>query len=291
MNKYKIVAVILNYITWQDTIECVDSLLGMCYADHEVVIVENGSKNESVEELERRYDGNKKVYIVKSDINLGFARGNNLGIKFAKEKLSADFVYVANSDTVISDKSLYSQIVEKYYEEGIGVISPTVHKLDGSYHLPAINCDNIYKKAASAWIRLLYVYFFYGFNQKCKQNKRNKQSIGIEKSDMSHSYAWKKYVVQGCAYFLTPDFFMHYKCLYPKTFLYWEEINLLMYIRKANLSSILAETSTVVHKVGGITGQIFEEKDRMRLRESLKSGIRSIGMFFLPARVITALFN
>lgn len=116
MNKYKIVAVILNYITWQDTIECVDSLLGMCYADHEVVIVENGSKNESVEELERRYDGNKKVYIVKSDINLGFARGNNLGIKFAKEKLSADFVYVANSDTVISDKSLYSQIVEKYYE-------------------------------------------------------------------------------------------------------------------------------------------------------------------------------
>ena len=283
MNHYKIAAVILNYKTWQDTVECVNSLLEMEYENYEIIIVENGSGNESYNKLIEKYSNTKSVHIVKSDKNIGFACGNNLGIKYARDKFNADFVYVANSDTIVTDGKLFSQIVD-IYEKGIGVISPTVYKMDGSYHLPAINCQSIYRQAFRSFLEILYANLFYHI----RENRKKKHMINAKADSMGKDSlpSWRKYVVHGCAYFLTPDFFEFYTGLYPRTFLYWEEINLLMYIEKAKLKSILAETSAVVHKVNGITGIIYEDKERERLKTSLSSGLKSVIMFLLPSKLI-----
>lgn len=289
MQKFKFVAVILNYKTWMDTVECVQSLLVQSSANHEIVIVENGSENESYDNLTEKFDEYPNVHIIRSDNNLGFAKGNNLGIRYARKKLHADFVYVANSDTIVTTTDLYRQITT-VYEKGIGVISPTVMKADGSYHLPAINCNSIYKEAANALIGILYSYLFNSVKMRRRARKQSEiktENIASENVDKN----WKSYIVHGCAYFLTPDFFQFYDCIYPKTFLYWEEINLLMYIRKAKLKSILAETDVVIHKVNGATGIVFKKKERLQMKMSLVSGLKSVGMFFMTQPMIRRCFG
>ena len=64
------------------------------------------------------------------------------------------------------------------------------------------------------------------------------------------------YVIQGSAYILTADFFRYYKQIYPKTFLYGEELNLAWYLKKIGLKTTIALNTKILHKEGGSTEYI-----------------------------------
>ncbi len=286
MAQYKVVAVILNYRTWEETIECVDSLLELDYENHQIVIVENGSENDSYKRLLQNYSGNKVVHLIRSTKNQGFAKGNNLGIRYARKKLGADFVYVANSDTIATNKNLYKETTDTY-KKGIGLISPAVLQLDGGYQTPDINCDNIYKKAFISIVTIFIDYYFYTFVNRYKNFKQRKlQKTGIRYKEKGLAIRLKKQAMYGCAFFLTPDFFKFYDCMYPKTFLYWEEINLIMYIEKAGLRSIVLKQTSIIHKAGKTVDSVFDNRTHRKLKMSLQSGINSITMFFLKQKTI-----
>lgn len=286
MAQYKVVAVILNYKTWEETIECVDSLLELNYENHQIVIVENGSENDSYKRLLQNYSGNKVVHLIRSTKNQGFAKGNNLGIRYARKKLGADFVYVANSDTIATNKNLYKEITGAY-KKGIGLISPAVLQLDGEYQAPDINCDNIYKKAFISIITVFFDYYFYTLVNWCKDFKQRKlQKLCIRYKENGAEIRLKKLVMYGCAFFLTPDFFDFYDSMYPKTFLYWEEINMIMYIEKAGLRSIVLKQTSIIHKAGKTVDSVFDNRTHRKLKMSLQSGINSITMFFMKQQTI-----
>ena len=83
MQKKKIVYLILHYLTYDETIKCVDSIKSYNKNnDYEIVIVDNGSNNRTGERLLNDYKKEKNVHIIISKENLGFARGNNLGFKY-----------------------------------------------------------------------------------------------------------------------------------------------------------------------------------------------------------------
>ncbi len=271
-NKYKIVAVILNYKSWQETIECVHALLTMNYENHEVIIVENGSGNESLTKLKESFGEDDRVYIITSDENLGFAKGNNLGIRKAVRELNADFVYVANSDTLNTNGELYNQIIAEY-EEGVGVLSPTVQKLDGSYHLPAINTDDVIKEMNRAYFNALYSYYFFR-----RATRKQGKTINLKENfeETQKNLVIHKFVLHGCAYFLTPDYFDFFDGLFPGTFLYWEELDLLLLMQKSKLRTKFVKTDIVIHKVNASTNTFFKEKERKRFRMSLESGRKSM---------------
>ncbi|HEV0331240.1 TPA: glycosyltransferase family 2 protein, partial [Streptococcus pneumoniae] len=83
MNK-KIGIVILNYLNWEDTLECINSLRSQSDQDFEAVIVENGSPNESVSRIRDYIKNDKNIHICVVDNNLGYANGNNMGILYLK---------------------------------------------------------------------------------------------------------------------------------------------------------------------------------------------------------------
>lgn len=89
--------VVLNWNGWQDTLECVRSLERMEYRNWHAVIVDNGSRDGSVERLKQ---GCREVSIIETHRNLGFAAGNNVGIRFALMN-GADYVLVLNNDTTV----------------------------------------------------------------------------------------------------------------------------------------------------------------------------------------------
>jgi GT2 family glycosyltransferase len=249
----KIGAVVLNYETYEETFACVKSLLLQSHPDFEVVVVDNGSTNDSVERLKERFAGCGRVSVLACSENVGFARGNNVGIRHARGKLRCDCVFVVNSDVVV-DREVFSQIATGVYVgERIGVASPTVHRPDGSEE------------------RALYDPW--GTFERLVMGHVSREEEG------------RCFPLHGCAFFLMPDFFLYYDQLYPLTFLYWEESNLIRYLKRAKLKSILVETSPVMHKKAQTTRALFGE-GRYRIRRwrhILRSMAVSLPLLFLDA--------
>ena len=133
MKKEKICFVILHYLTISDTINCVDSILTL-YNDYNIniVIVDNGSFNNTGIELKKMYKNIKNIEVIQSKTNLGFANGNNLGFKYAKEKLKANYIIMVNNDTVFKQKSFIDRIISDYKEYGYSVLGPKIVLKDGN---------------------------------------------------------------------------------------------------------------------------------------------------------------
>ena len=90
----KIAVIILNWNGRDDTLECVTSVSKIDYANFEVIVVDNGSTDGSVEALRERFPD---VTLLETGKNLGFAGGNNLGIEEALRR-EAGFVLLLNND-------------------------------------------------------------------------------------------------------------------------------------------------------------------------------------------------
>jgi GT2 family glycosyltransferase len=95
----RVAIIVLNWNGIQDTLGCLKSLESQSYTNFRVIVIDNGSKDNSKELLEDYVLKNKSVKLIFKPKNLGFAGGVNVGIKWA---LDHDFDYVAlfNNDAV-----------------------------------------------------------------------------------------------------------------------------------------------------------------------------------------------
>ena len=91
-----IVCVVVNWNGWQDTLACLEALAGQDYARLGVVVVENGSTDDSAARIRAAFPA---VTLVETGKNLGFAAGCNVGIRAAYAQ-GAEYIWVLNNDTV-----------------------------------------------------------------------------------------------------------------------------------------------------------------------------------------------
>lgn len=118
--------VLLNWNGWLDTIECLASLYKTDYPNYKIIVVDNGSTDESVSIIREAYP---KIELIETGENLGFARGYNVGIRSALAN-DAQFVFVLNNDTVVAPDCI-SRLVE-YAEnsDNIALVGPKICDMD-----------------------------------------------------------------------------------------------------------------------------------------------------------------
>lgn len=117
--------IIVGYNSKKYLKDCFDSILTMDYKKIKVIFVDNNSSDESVQYIKNRYP---KTVIINSDKNLGFAGGNNLGIKKALEYKS-DYLFLLNPDTII-DKKCLSLLIKTADEKTIRQPLVLIYKKD-----------------------------------------------------------------------------------------------------------------------------------------------------------------
>lgn len=118
--------VVLNWNGLEDTLECIDSLVRSDYPNFHVIVVDNGSTDGSPEGILDRHPG---VHLIRNGRNLGFAGGNNVGIRAARET-GADWVWLLNNDTIVETNTL-SQLVSSSVESTeIALASPVIRFYD-----------------------------------------------------------------------------------------------------------------------------------------------------------------
>ena len=114
--------VILNWNSYQVTLDCLLSLRKMDYHNFEVVLVDNGSVDESPEKLQANVP---EIRLIRNATNLGFAGGCNVGMRDALRR-GTDYVLLLNNDTIVAPDFLSQLVRVAESDEKIGAVSPKI---------------------------------------------------------------------------------------------------------------------------------------------------------------------
>lgn len=118
--------VVLHYVTEEDTLRCVDSILHLKDPDtSRVIVVDNASPNGSGARLEERYRGHSRVRVVFNRENLGYARGLNVGYRLAKQE-GASFVTLMNNDIEVVTRDGCERIADRFQRQPFDILGPDI---------------------------------------------------------------------------------------------------------------------------------------------------------------------
>lgn len=229
MTYQKVAIIILNWNGKKDTIECLESLKRITYHNYDILLVDNGSTDGSVEFFRERYPG---MEIIENEKNLGFAEGNNVGIRRAIEK-GEDYVLLLNNDTVVDPEFLGELIKVAESDLRIGIIGPMV------YHYYPQN------RIQSAGVK---IHWNTGKQDLLRSNEID-NGIFSEKTQVDS--------VSGCALLAKCELFENVGYLKKEYFAYWEETDWCVRARKAGYKVICVTRSKIWHK-GSITTDKIE---------------------------------
>lgn len=118
----RVSVVLVNWNRAQDTLECIRSLRESIYPGFEIIVVDNGSSDDSIERISQE---SGELILLEAGDNLGFTGGNNLGIQYAIEH-GADYVLLLNNDTIIASDALEKMVKVAESDSRIGIVSPKI---------------------------------------------------------------------------------------------------------------------------------------------------------------------
>ena len=119
----KVSIIILNWNRAEDTIKCFESFPNLYYPNYELIVVDNGSTDDSVKRIKAQFSDITLIEAVK---NLGYTGGNNAGIKYAIDN-KAEYILIVNNDTEVVNLTFLQEMVDKMEEKPlIGIMGPKV---------------------------------------------------------------------------------------------------------------------------------------------------------------------
>jgi GT2 family glycosyltransferase len=120
-----IYAIVVNWNNYSDTQECLESIRRSSHPIAQIVLVDNASSDGLIEQLQGDYAEDAMVHIIQNKANYGFARGVNVGIRYALAR-GAGFVFLLNNDAVIDRRCI--QVLVSSLETNVtaGIAGPRV---------------------------------------------------------------------------------------------------------------------------------------------------------------------
>lgn len=282
MEKYKYTFVILHYHTIEDTKKCVESIFEKCKNKNvEVVIVDNASKNDTGKELEEFYKENNKMHIIINDENLGFARGNNIGFKYAKEKLNADFIIMCNNDTYLLQDNFLDLIIEEFGNSDFAVLGPRILLPSNKTNpvikkLPTVKQlkRHLIKTTLSYITSLLYINKLYTFLKELLKRILRKTKLNNQEVTEQVNKRYENIVLHGCFFIFSKNYIEKFDGLDERTFLYKEEELLALRLKNNNLKSVYNPKIEIFHNEDSATNAITKN-DRKKKIFVCKNQIKS----------------
>ena len=121
------VAIILvNWNGQTDTLACLSSLSQLQYPNYSVMVIDNGSTDDSVTTIRVAYP---QVTVIESGANLGFVGGNNIGLDRARN-LGADYALLLNNDTEVAPDFLQLLVEAAEADPQVGIVGPLIYYFD-----------------------------------------------------------------------------------------------------------------------------------------------------------------
>ena len=240
MDGGKLLSIItINYNGLKDTCELIDTL-PLNDETIEVIVVDNASTQDEATEIGKRYP---QVKVIKSDKNLGFAGGNNLGIQAAHGK----YLFFINNDAILPLPSALSLLITRLESsDQIGMVCPKIRFTWGKQPIQ-----------------------YAGYTPLSKITLRNK-SIGFgEQDNGQYDTPRPTPYAHGAAMMVKREIIEKVEMMPECYFLYYEELDWSMMIRRAGYEIWYEPACTIFHKESQTTGQMSPLKTYFITRNRL----------------------
>lgn len=117
-------ALILNYVSYPETLRYVENLKAQKGIKLSVLIVDNYSPNDAFTRLKKVFENDPLVEVIQSEYNGGYAYGNNFGLQYLKDR-PFDYLLISNNDILLDDDLLLCELVNAYKKiDRAGFIAP-----------------------------------------------------------------------------------------------------------------------------------------------------------------------
>lgn len=266
-----IAIIILHYNAPKFTLECLRSLenLSTKYAQFSVIVVDNFSQ-----EIFAQPKTSYELKVLRTDQNLGFTGGNNVGIRYAFEHLNPDHILLLNNDTTVSPDFLDKLVGFAQTHTQVGAITPKIYFEKGcEFHKSQYTHDELGKVIWFAggsidWRNV------YGFHRGVDEVDRGQFDLPvIERSEKQMPYYGYQTMdfASGCCVLIPAAVLKQVGLFDESYFLYWEDADLSMRIRQAGFQLYFCPQSVIWHKNAGSTGgsgsklqQYYQKRNRLK---------------------------
>jgi GT2 family glycosyltransferase len=232
----QVTCVVLNWNGWRDTIDCLDALKESAYPSLRLIVVDNGSTDDSVARIRTAHPD---VLLLQAESNLGFAGGNNIGLRHALSH-GADYVWLLNNDTT-PDRNALSTLVRKAGEDkAIGAVASVCY-----YAASPAKVEAWAGARVNLWI---------GYGRNTREPRQDDWFDSLNGTSMLIARAALEDV----------------GLLDEGFFLYWEDTEFSIRLRKRGWRIAAAPDSRVLHKVNASTGGNKVVLDRFQTASVLR---------------------
>lgn len=265
-SKPNVTIVILNWNGRDDTLACLESVEKIAYPDFRVIVVDNGSADDSVAAIRAAFP---KVELIETGANLGFSGGNNVGIKRALE-LGADYVLLLNNDTVVDPGLLDAFVAAARRFPDAGVFSAKIY-----FHAE----PNRIWYAGARW--------------NSATARFEQVGEGVLDDGLRFSTVCETDYACGCAFFVPAARLREIGLLDDKFFLYFEETDWCYRAREAGYPSIYVPEARLWHKIsvsfggeGSPLALYFQTRNRLLWARRHAALPRRLGVYLESGRAL-----
>lgn len=248
-----VVFVILHYKVFEETKQCVDSIINNVNGEKKIIVVDNSSQNGSGEKIENEYKNVESVKVIYTKKNLGFACGNNYGYEYALKEYNPKYIVVMNNDMEILQNNFIELIDQSYKENKFDIMGPDVYSTKACIHQnPEKNLNYDIKKLTKIKKQIeIKLKFRFLFRLKYLIEK-NKNNIYTSKNKNDREIELKKVMINvplhGSFYVFSEGFMKtHKECFYNKTFMYMESQILFYQAMRDGMKMIYDPRMQVLH--------------------------------------------
>ena len=263
----------LNWNGWEETVRSLDSLFQSDYLNFDVVLLDNASSDESLSKLTSWLTGKGGITLLTNQENEGFTGGMNRAIAHALAANSPDFIFLLNNDTIV-DKACLGNCVSVAQREGATVVGALIKSIDDSRTLFT---------GASPERE-----FFFGTQPK---------------DERALPEVWETGRVEGSgalisATYLREHLARHDYIFDPRLFLYGDDVDFGLAVRKAGKKIFMSKSAVVFHELGLSMGGVsnprqyyYITRNRILLANRWLTTFKKISFhcYFFPSRVIRVL--
>jgi len=236
--------IVIHFNTDQETKDCLDSLSRVKHKGITLstYVIDNGSKNPL--HLSDVILG-KTTKLIRSDANLGFTSGNNLGISVALRESEPDYILLLNNDTTVKPDFLEKLVSTAQAEPKLGMAVPKI------YFYPGKEFHNTAYKTAE----LGNVIWFAGGS--IDWSNLDAFHRGVDEVDHGQfDQTTDTEFVTGCCLLIPRTVLERVGALDPKYFLYLEDVDWSMRVKQAGYELHFVSDAVVWHKNAGSSGGV-----------------------------------
>ena len=244
----RVAIVVLNWNGWKDTQMCLSSLRQLNYQNYEVIVVDNGSSDDSVARIGSEFS---EATIVKTGKNRGFAGGCNLGIAHALSD-NADFVWLLNNDTIVDPEALQCLVNRAKADGRIAAVGSAIYFMEEPHRLQAWGGGRV-----NFWLG------------------RSRHFLAAVPDDGVD-------FITGASMLISRVSLESVGLLDEQFFMYWEDADFCFRLRKANWKLAVAGDSKVWHKESASVGKNSVSLDKYFNASAAQFFLRHAAIPFVP---------